>query len=86
MSKFYLDEKVTLWQRSYFATEDDMKTAISMLKEEKSVSDICMTIDFVETKELLETMESMTVRENNFEPTIEVFKGEKRVFSNGLIK
>ena len=69
---YYIDEKVTIWRRTYYnveGTEEEIKNKLIDQFESKYPTDI----EIFDSEILYETEESITPEENNGMPTIEIF-------------
>lgn len=79
--RFFIDEKVTLWQRhKYEIVADNFEEAKSII--EKSFDDQNFTgyfedgsedTNYIETEELFDTLESVKLQDNQGSPTQELF-------------
>jgi hypothetical protein len=82
---YYIDEKVTIWRRTYYSidgTEEETKSTLIESVEGRSGGELLN--GFVDSEILYETEELITPEENGGQPTMEVFnsKGET-IWSNG---
>lgn len=69
---YYIDEKVTIWRRTYYnveGTEEEIKNKLIDQFESKYPTDI----EIFDSEILYETEESISPEENNGRPTIEIF-------------
>lgn len=67
---YYIDEKVTIWRRTYYnveGTEEEIKN--KLVESVEGSSDL----EIFDSEILYETEESMTLENNNGNPTIEIF-------------
>lgn len=67
---YYIDEKVTIWRRTYYnveGTEEEIKN--KLVESVEGSSDI----EIFDSEILYETEESISPEENNGMPTIEIF-------------
>ena len=67
---YYIDEKVTIWRRTYYnveGTEEEIKN--KLVESVEGSSDL----EIFDSEILYETEESMTLECNNGNPTIEIF-------------
>lgn len=79
----YIDVKVSVWNRIYFATGTDMQTVAETVKT-KGV-DAVMDISFgykEQVTTLFETESEMSVDENNGLPTVEIYSDHKCIWDN----
>ena len=71
--RIYLDEKLTIWRRTYYdANTEDLNKAI----QQGNVEEYIDSLETQESELLYETEELMSVKENGNQPTIEVFNNE----------
>ena len=75
MSK-YIDVKYTVWGRYHLDEDTDLQPIIKMLEETENIDSICDLDGFIEYESMVETEEFIIVKENNNQPTIEVYDGE----------
>lgn len=69
MSK-YVDIKVSIWKRLYFTNTADTDKIIKSIKTDDVYDE---ELGFLECEFLYETEEELSIKENNGNPTIEVF-------------
>jgi len=74
----YLDYKHSSWSRIYFSDDTDMKMIAKKIEEEHLVpSELCdEDLGFIEWETMIETEEYITPKENDNQPTIEIYEGE----------
>lgn len=73
--RFYVDEKVTIWRRTWYSTENEMTTEqiVESVKDENNNTE-------VEYSELIyETEMMMTPQENDGQSTIEIFSEDNKI-------
>ena len=72
----YVDYKATIWGRLYFEEDTDMQKIIKKLEEGFLPSELCddESLKFSHFEYLFDTEEYITPKENNNEPTIEVYE------------
>lgn len=82
--KFHIDEKVTIWQRTNFEVEASSKDeAIEYLKKHKAFNadeleckvmpSMTKDVEIVETETLFDTIENLSVRDNQGQATLEFY-------------
>lgn len=79
----FVDVKVTIWQRLHFKRSADMDRIVEVLKatgETNHVVDEDLGFTYMQT--LDETEDSMTVEENDGNPTIEVYRDGEGIWDN----
>ena len=84
----YVDFKVTSWERVY-VDDDNIDMVIDKIKsgEVSSSDDIYTEFEVgvaISSEILLETVESMTVEENDGQSTIEVYRNNEDVYTNAV--
>jgi hypothetical protein len=67
----HIDTKVTVWERLYFSTVEEMKEAINNYLETGSYYDLIENVSSSEI--LLDTMTHVEVSENKNKPTVEAY-------------
>ena len=84
MSKKFVDEKVTIWRRSYFSDEVTNESIIKELDKVENTLDISDIEGFVESEILFDTEESLSVKDNNGKATIQFFVSaeDEEIWSN----
>lgn len=72
----YVDYKATIWGRLYFEKDADMQKIIKKLEEGFLPSELCddESLKFTYFEHLIDTEEYITPKENNNEPTIEIYE------------
>lgn len=72
----YVDYKATIWGRLHFEKDADMQKIIKKLEEGFLPSELCddESLKFSYFEHLFDTEEYITPKENNNEPTIEVYE------------
>jgi hypothetical protein len=85
---FYIDTKVTIWDRMVFESEEQMLQAKAMLESGELKTGMDVSDHFNLSAELMiDTQEEMYVEENNGYATLEIFNEEgDTVWDNGTIK
>lgn len=82
----YVDYKATIWGRLYFEEDTDMQKIIKKLEEGFLPSELCddESLKFSHFEHLFDTEEYITPKENNDEPTIEVYENSnnERIWNN----
>ena len=82
MSNIRVEMKQTMWINYYFKEGSDINVIIEALK--KDHNDIYdESIGCVDSEDMLDTCEDMTVKDNKGNSTIEVYKDGKIVWENG---
>ena len=82
MSK-YIDVKVTIWGRFHFKDDTDLNKLIELLKQGKTINDLCDDeLGFSEYETLYDTEEELSLEENNGNSTIEVFDDNTLLWAN----
>lgn len=79
----FVDVKVTIWQRLHFKRRADMDRIVDVLKatgETNHVVDEDLGFTYMQT--LDETEDSITVEENDGNPTIEVYRDGESIWDN----
>lgn len=79
--KFYLDQKVTVWNRTSFEitaeTEEEAREIAKQFINRGGENEVAETdderVDFIETETLYDTEEPMSVEENGNQPTLELY-------------
>lgn len=90
MSNFYIkvDQKVTTWIRNTVAVEADSKEeAIKQVIKDLKDKDVYQ-LAVMDSEELCETEEPLTVKDNDGEPTIEImdhYKDGYGLYSYGVV-
>jgi hypothetical protein len=81
---YYLDGKYTVWQRTYFSVEaETSEEAESKIKQIVDEDDIYDETHFVENEILFDTLEIMSVDENDGQTTQELFNsGDEMIWDN----
>lgn len=70
---FYIDTKLTIWDRMEFESEEQMLQAKAMLESGKLVTGLDVSDHFELTSEILyDTQEEMSVEENEGGATLEI--------------
>lgn len=87
MSK-YVDYKCTIWGRLYFNESVNIKKIIKKLKEGSRPAELCNIpeLQFESFNFIDDTEENLSLKENNYESTIEVYEEKdslKCVWENG---
>jgi len=82
---FYIDTKLTIWDRMEFESEEQMLEAKAMLKSGELKSGLDVSDHFGLSAELmLDTQEEVYIEENNGLCTLEIFNEEgDTVWHNG---
>lgn len=81
---YYIDEKVTIWRRTYYSIDGTEEETKSMLIESVEGRGHLLDTNMVDSEVLYETEEGMTPEENDGQPTMEVFNSERKmIWSNG---
>lgn len=73
MPRKFIDEKVTIWRRSYFSDEVTNESIIEELNKVENVLYISDIEGFIESEILFDTEESLSVKENKGKATIQFF-------------
>ena len=81
---FYIDTKLTIWDRMVFESEEQMLQAKAMLESGELKSGLDVSDHFMLSSEIqLDTQEEMYPEENNGACTLEIFDEEgNSVWSN----
>lgn len=81
---YYLDGKYTVWQRTYFSVEaETIEEANLKIKQIVDEDDIYDETHFVENEILFDTLEIMSVDENDGQTTQELFNsGDEMIWDN----
>lgn len=81
---YYIDEKVTIWRRTYYSFNGTEEETQKMLIESVEGRGHFLDTNMIDSEVLYETEELMTPEDNDGQPTMEVFneKGET-IWSNG---
>jgi len=81
---FYLDQKITVWQRVYFNSEEEMNEAIKKIEEgnDYNINDVCNDFELCQDN-LFETETILNPEDNNGFSTIEVYKNDELIYENG---
>ena len=82
---FYIDTKLTIWDRMEFESEEQMLQAKAMLESGELKTGMDVSDHFNLSAELMiDTQEEVYVEENNGLPTLEIFNEEgDTVWHNG---
>ena len=82
---FYIDTKLTVWDRMVFESEEQMLEAKALLESGELKSGLDVSDHFELSAEImLDTQEEIYVEENNGFPTLEIFNEEgDSVWHNG---
>lgn len=82
---FYIDTKLTIWDRMVFESEEQMLQAKAMLESGELVTGMEVSDHFMLSSELMiDTQEECYVEENNGLATLEIFNEEgDTVWHNG---
>ena len=87
MKKFsyYIDEKVSLWRRSYFSVEaDSAEEADQIARESIGEKEVNLEFDIDDSEYLYDTEENITPEENGGLSTLELFSDDETlIYSNG---
>lgn len=82
--EFYIDEKVTLWQRhKYVVNADSYEEALDKVAQELNDQEFSDDI-FVETDMLYDTIEYIDPKENNGQSTKELIYENKTILTNEI--
>ena len=79
----FVDVKVTIWQRLHFKENADMDRVVEILKatgDTDFIADDDLGFRYMQT--LDETEDSMTVEENDGNPTVEVYRDGNDFWNN----
>ena len=79
----FVDVKVTIWQRLHFKENADMDRVVEILKatgDTDFIADDDLGFRYMQT--LDETEDSMTVEENDGNPTVEVYRDGNDLWNN----
>ena len=76
--RFYIDEKVTIWRRTWYSSEleNGEEKLIKTLEEGDEIPD---EIEMEESEVLYETEELMTPQDNDNQSTIEVYSEDGKI-------
>lgn len=69
--KYYVDRKVTIWERAYFKTTESIDAVVERLKDEPENFDCHYNIDNYEY--LYDTVDTMSPEDNDGESTEELY-------------
>ena len=75
----YIDYKVTCWKRLDFDSVNDFSDAITLLKSDKSIDDICENFENITYLDIDNTEEFITTEENNA-PVIEAYANKQLIY------
>jgi hypothetical protein len=83
MANNYVDIKVQMWRRFHFDEDADMQKVANMLQETQNVGDVIDDdLGFLETEDLYETEEEMSIEDNGGCATVEVISQGKTIYDN----
>jgi len=82
---FYIDTKLTIWDRMVFESEEQMLQAKAMLQSGELVTGLDVSDHFMLSSEIqLDTQEELYADENNGLPTLEILDEEgNTIWHNG---
>ena len=81
--RFYVDEKVTIWRRTWYSS-DDKNSQEKLIESVKGISNDFTNSNMEDSEVLYETEELMSLEDNDGQSTIEVFTEDgKMIWSNG---
>ena len=82
--KYSIDFKVTTWERFIISNKEDYEKILKKFKEEdgNTNDDVYETIDHVDLKTIKNTIEEMTIEDNDGENTIEIMNNGVCVWGN----
>ena len=76
--RFYKDEKHTIWYRGTFEIEaESYEEAVAKIKQMEAEPTLYDELTDVRWEDLPETLEDMSVVDNDNQPTIEIYSDEK---------
>ena len=84
----FVDFKITIWERIYI-DDDKIDMVVDKIKSGEVASSDDMYSQFeervaIDSEILLETGESMTLEENGGQSTIEVYRDNEDIYTNGV--
>lgn len=84
MNKPYIKYKVAVWQQAHFKKDTDIEKLKQSCIDSTDIDYIIGSNDndFVECDTLFDTVEPLTVKENNNQSTIELYDGDKLIWDN----
>ena len=74
MTGNYVDVKHTIWQRYHYKDDAEMNKIVDAIKNNKDFIDD--ELGFTQSEDIAETLDQMSVSQNNGQPTIEIYAKE----------
>lgn len=82
-NRFYVDEKVTIWRRTWYSSDDE-KSQEKLIESVQGINHDFTNSNMEDSEVLYETEELMSLQDNGGQSTIEVFTEDgKMIWSNG---